>query len=105
MTPKLHPLEPRTRAPGGRVIPASPLPVPATPASGWGRQGLSPPLRCPPRMEAGQVPRALPKALKSKIIAIEASGAETQLSNTPCPNSAGAPADPLRPVCSGGGRG
>lgn len=87
------------------MIPASPLPVPPTPASGWGRQGLSPPLRCPPRMEAGQVPRALPKALKSKIIAIEASGAETQLSNTPCPNSAGAPADPLHPVCSGGGRG
>ncbi|XP_039743203.1 uncharacterized protein LOC120621696 [Pteropus medius] len=37
-------------------------------------------------MEAGQVPRALPKALKSKIIAIEARRAETQLGNTPCPN-------------------
>lgn len=68
MTPKLHPLEPRTQAPGGRVYPPNPLPVPATPASGWGRHGLSPPLRRWPRREAGQVPRALPKAPKSKTI-------------------------------------
>lgn len=85
--------DPETASPGaedpgaGRAgDPSQSLPVPATPASGWGRQGLSPPLRCPPRMEAGQVPRALPKALKSKIIAIEASGAEIQLGNTRCPN-------------------
>lgn len=68
MTPKLHPLEPRTQAPGGRVNPASPLPVSTTPASGWGRPALAPPLLGPPGREAGQVPRALPYALKSKTI-------------------------------------
>lgn len=36
MTPKLHPPEPGTQAPGGRANPASPSQSPQSPASEWG---------------------------------------------------------------------
>lgn len=108
MTPKLHPLEPRTQAPGGRVNPASPLPVPTTPASGWGRPGLSPPLPSQPRREPGQVPRALPKVLKSKTVTTQGELRQVGLrlsSATPLPPAlAWAPADAPHPACWGGSR-
>lgn len=84
--------------------PASPLPVPATPASGLGRPGLSPPLLGQPRREAGQVPRALPKALKSKTVATPGELKQVGLrfsSAAPLPPaSAEEPAEPPHP--SGG---
>ncbi|XP_040309789.1 uncharacterized protein LOC121016345 isoform X2 [Herpailurus yagouaroundi] len=90
VTPKLHPLEPRTQAPGGRVNPTSPLPVLTTPASGWGRPGLSPSQPGQPWREAGQVPRALPKSAEIKnrrhSRRIEANGAEAPLGDTPAPS-------------------
>ena len=90
MTPKLHPLEPRTQAPGGRVNPTSPLPVLTTPASGWGRPSLSPLQPGQPWREAGQVPRALPKSAEIKnrrhSRRVEANGAEAPLGDTPAPS-------------------
>ncbi|XP_044782601.1 protein STU1-like [Bubalus bubalis] len=104
VTPKLHPWNRGPKAPGGRVNPASPLPVPATPASGLGRPGLSPPLLGQPRREAGQVLRALPKALKSKTVATPGELKQVGLrfsSAAPLPlASAGEPAESPHP--SGG---
>lgn len=58
------PPEPGTQAPGGRVNPASPSQSPQPPASvcGGGTQAWR---------KAGQVPRAVPKALKSKTLATQ----------------------------------
>lgn len=81
--------------------PASPLPVPATPASGLGRPGLSRPPPDQPRREAGQVPRAQPKALKSKTVATQEELKQVVLRLSPAaplpPASAGEPADPPHP--------
>lgn len=82
--------------------PASPLPVPATPAFGLGRPGLSLPPPGQRRQEAGQVPRALPKALKSKTVAALGELRQVRLrlsSSTPLPPaSAQEPADPPAPL-------
>lgn len=63
MTPKLHPPEPGTQAPGGRANPASPSQSPQPPPPSGGETQAW--------REAGQVPRAVPKALKSKTFATQ----------------------------------